>query len=65
MPHQPDRAIATDIVLEKVWKWHGHVLQQVAAEMRALTDSKARAESLVEQLGTQVEEAQVMDCCEL
>ena len=35
---------------------------QVAAEMRVLTDAKARSESLVEQLGGQVEEAQVTSC---
>jgi hypothetical protein len=34
---------------------------QVAAEMRVLTDAKARSKSLVEQLGGQVEEAQVFD----
>ena len=35
---------------------------QVAAEMRVLTDAKARSESLAEQLGGQVEEAQVTSC---
>jgi hypothetical protein len=35
---------------------------QVAAEMRVLTDAKAHSEALVEQLGGQVEEAQVTSC---
>lgn len=36
------------------------MLQQVAEEMRALTDTQARSESLVEQLDSQAEEAQVI-----